>query len=67
VVVETTGEPDKLASEEKANVKKVEQEKSEYDIKEDFGDVDGESILEMISPFGKADKGTPSQIAKKKI
>jgi len=67
VVVETTGEPDKLASEEKANVKKVEQEKSEYDIQEDFGDEDDESLLEMISSFGKADKGTPSQIAKKKI
>lgn len=67
VVAQTTQEPDKLASDKKADVKKVKQAKSDYDIQEEFGSEDDESLLQMISSFGKADKGSAAQIARKKI
>lgn len=60
----TTDAPDKLASEKKAEKKPIKQE----ELSDDFGDeVDDASLLEMISSFGKKDKGSAAQIAKKKI
>lgn len=60
----TTDDPDKPASEKKAVKTEVPQE----ELKDDFGDEeDDASLLEMISSFGKADKGSAFQIAKKKI
>lgn len=60
----TTQEPDSPASEKKATKKEVKLQ----ELKDDFGDEeDDASLLEMISSFGKQDKGSPGQIAKKKI
>lgn len=65
VVAETTQDPDAPASGGKAKVKKV----KEKDVlePEDDGAQDDESLLQMISSFGKADKGSAAQIARKKI
>lgn len=60
----TTEESDKPASEKKAAKKEVKQQ----ELSDDFGDEDDDaSLLEMISSFGKQDKGSAAQIAKKKI
>lgn len=56
--------PGELASEGKAAKKEFKQQ----ELSDDFGDEDDDaSLLEMISSFGKQDKGSASQIAKKKI
>ena len=65
----TTDESDAPASEGKAA--KVEKTKSksktsENDLAGMFGE-DDEALLEMISNFGKIDKGSAAQIARKKI
>ena len=66
----TTEEPDKLASEKKAEKtpKKTsqQQESSKDDLEGMFGE-DDEELLQMISNFGKADKGSAAQLARKKI
>lgn len=60
----TTDASDKPASGKKAEKKQMKQE----ELSDDFGeDGDDASLLEMISSFGKQDKGSPAQIAKKKI
>lgn len=66
--VHTTAEPEKPASEEKAIKKKAPKEPTaEDDLNAMFAEEDDVQMLEMISNFGKADKGSMSQIAKKKI
>lgn len=60
----TTEGPGQLATEGKATKKEIKKQ----DLSDDFGDEDDDaSLLEMISSFGKQDKGSASQIAKKKI
>lgn len=60
----TTTDANKPASEKEATKKEVKQQ----ELKDDFGDEDDDaSLLEMISSFGKQDKGSAGQIAKKKL
>ena len=66
VTVQTTQEPDALATEKKAVIKKS-NEPSDEDLDAMFADEDDAKMLEMISNFGKADKGNAAQIARKKI
>jgi len=66
VTVQTTQEPDALATEKKAVIKKS-KEPSDEDLDAMFADEDDAKMLEMISNFGKADKGNAAQIARKKI
>lgn len=63
---QTTQESDKLASEKKATKKPKQKESTDDDLAGMFGS-DDEALLEMISNFGKADKGSAAQIARKKI
>lgn len=67
VTAKTTYEPDKPASEKKATKKKTQpKEASDDDLAGMFGQ-DDEALLEMISNFGKIDKGSAAQIARKKL
>lgn len=61
----TTQDPEEPASDKKVAVKK---EMKPEELKDDFGDEEDDAgLLEMISSFGKKDKGSASQIAKRKI
>lgn len=62
----TTEEPDKPASEKKA-VKQKSKEPTDDDLEAMFAEEDDAQMLEMISNFGKADKGSAAQLARKKI
>lgn len=64
-VATTTGESDKLASEKKADTKGVRVEVDEDDGFGDEFDQDDAGLLEMISSFGKEDKGSMKQVSKK--
>lgn len=64
--VHTTVEPDAPATEKKATVKKS-NEATDDDLDAMFAEEDDAQMLEMISNFGKADKGSAAQIARKKI
>lgn len=58
----TANVDEKMASEKKAESKQPKEDELGYDYDEDDA-----SLLEMISSYGTADKGTASQIAKKKL
>lgn len=67
MTAKTTDESDKPASDKKATkTKKQSKEASDDDLATMFGQ-DDEALLEMISNFGKIDKGTAAQIARKKL
>lgn len=66
VTAHTTEESDKLASDKKADVKpKPKKELTDAELFGEF-DEDDANLLEMISQFGKQDKGSAAQIARKK-
>lgn len=64
--VHTTQEPDNPATDKKARAQKS-KEPTDDDLDAMFAEEDDAQMLEMISNFGKVDKGSSAQIARKKI
>lgn len=64
--VHTTQEPDNPATDKKARTAKS-KEPTDDDLDAMFAEEDDAQMLEMISNFGKVDKGSSAQIARKKI